>query len=162
VTRIEESTLGLRKNDKSRKPMRKIETSPGQKTLEVILDSSFLFTPSQFRIDIFEELDRILNRRFEPIVLSTTIIEMQRIKQHGSTKTQRKAALALTLAQRCTRIYAEKDIQESDDDVIVRVAAKRGCAVATNDRDLRKQLRIMNIPVIYLRQRTRLTVEGYL
>jgi rRNA-processing protein FCF1 len=131
-----------------------------KKPVKVILDSSILFVPFQFSVDIFEELARLLNRRFEPILLSPTYEELQTIAQSGSTKRKRQAALALKLAQKCSRVNVEKDEKESHDDVIVRVASETAYYVATNDRDLRKKLRSINVPVIYLRQKSNLALEG--
>ncbi len=130
------------------------------KAPKIILDSSFLFIPSQFKIDIFEESAAVLNQRFEPLILSSTYEELQRIAQSGSPKLRRQAAFALKLAQKCRRIDIEKRQEESHDDVIVRVASEMACCVATNDRVLRKRLRRKSVPVIYLRQKSRLAVEG--
>jgi len=44
--------------------------------VKIILDANFLFVPSQFNVDIFEELSNLLNRRFEPILLSSTMKEL--------------------------------------------------------------------------------------
>jgi rRNA-processing protein FCF1 len=46
------------------------------------------------------------------------------------------------------------------DDLIVRLAVYCNYAVATNDSDLRKRLRENNVPVIYLRQKAFLDVDG--
>jgi len=131
-----------------------------KKPLKVILDSSFLFIPSQFNIDIFEELAKVLNRRFEPIILSSTYKELQKIAETGSTKVRRQAAFALKFAQRCRQIEVEKGVGESHDTVIVRAASEMACCVATNDRELRKRLRRINVPVVYLRQKSHLAVDG--
>ncbi|MDH5448837.1 MAG: 30S processome protein Utp24 [Candidatus Bathyarchaeota archaeon] len=131
-----------------------------RKALKIILDSSFLFIPSQFKIDIFEELATVLNRRFEPVILSPTYKELQKIAESGSTKLRRQATLALKFAQKCRKIDAEKGVKESHDDVIVRVAAESECCAATNDRALRKRLRSINVPVVYLRQKSHLAVDG--
>ncbi len=128
--------------------------------LKVILDSSFLFIPSQFKIDIFEELAKVLDRRIEPIILSPTYKELQKIAKSESTKLCRQAALALKFAQECRKIDVEKDDAESHDSVIVRVASEMDYCVATNDRALRRRLRRINVPVIYLRQKSRLAVDG--
>lgn len=128
--------------------------------LRVILDSSFLFIPSQFEIDIFEELATVLNRRFEPVILSPTYKELQKIAGSGTTKLCRQATLALKFAQKCRKIDVEKDNTESHDSMIVRVASGMECCVATNDRALRRRLRRINVPVIYLRQKSRLAVDG--
>jgi hypothetical protein len=133
---------------------------PPTKPVKVIFDSSFLFTSSQFKIDLFEELTKVLNRHFEPIILSSTYQELHRLAESESPKLQRQAAFALKLAKKCRQIKVEKDIGESYDDVIVRVASKLGYCVATNDRALRKKLRSQNVPVIYLRQKSHLTVDG--
>jgi len=126
----------------------------------ILIDSNFLFVPSQFHLDIFEELTNLLNQRFEPILLSPTQKELQKLAKEGSPKTRRQASLALKLAEKCRVVHVEKGLKETDDDVIVRVAAEWKCPVATNDRELRKRLRKLGVPVIFLRQRRRLELDG--
>lgn len=70
------------------------------------------------------------------------------------------ASLALKLAEKCRVVRVEQGFEETHDDVIVRVAKDWGCPVATNDRELRKRLRIISVPVVYLRQKSHLEVEG--
>jgi rRNA-processing protein FCF1 len=48
----------------------------------------------------------------------------------------------------------------SPDDAIVKVASEWRSPVFTNDRALRKRLRDINVPVIYVRQKSRLEIEG--
>lgn len=126
----------------------------------MILDSNFLFVPSQFQLDVFEELANILNQRIDPVLLSPTKRELKEIAKKSSPKTRKQASLALKLAEKCRVVHAEKDLRETHDDVIVRVAAEWKCPVATNDRELRKRLRKMGVPIIFLRQRRRLDLEG--
>ena len=135
---------------------------PAPKSLKVILDSSFLFIPSQFHVDIFDELTKLLSRRFEPIVLSPTYEELTRIASGNSIKLRKQARLALTLAQECRRVEVAKGLNEPHDDLIVRVALETTSYVATNDRVLRRRLRSKNVPVIYLRQKSRLALDGIL
>lgn len=142
------------------KEKRSSSLNKSKKGLEVILDSSFLFIPSQFKVDIFEELGTVLNRRFEPIILSPTYKELQRITESKSAKLRRQATFALKFAQKCRQINVKKGDRESHDDVIVRVASAMTCCVATNDGALRERLRRMNIAVIYLRQKSRLALNG--
>jgi len=129
-------------------------------TIKVILDSNFLFIPSQFQIDIFEELMTLLNQKFEPILLSPTHKELHRIAKKSLPKMWRHALLALKLAEKCRIIEVKQGLEETPDDVITRVATDWKCPVATNDRALRKRLRDKNVPVIYLRQRSHLEMEG--
>ena len=128
--------------------------------LKVVLDSNFLFIPSQFHLDIFEELANLLNQRFEPIILSSTQKELQGLAESNSPKTQKQAMLALELAEKCRVVPVQKMLKETYDDVIVRVAAEWRSPVATNDRELRRRLRFLGVPVIFLRQKRRLMLEG--
>ncbi|MCW4053130.1 MAG: hypothetical protein NWE78_07990 [Candidatus Bathyarchaeota archaeon] len=134
---------------------------PG-KELKVIVDSNFLFIPSQFNLDIFEDMARVLNRSFEPVMALPTYREMQKIAERSPPKLQRQAVLALKLAGKCRMINVEKNSCESHDDFIVRLAFEMKCCVATNDRDLKKKLRKLGLAIIYLRQKSHLAVEGTL
>jgi len=129
-------------------------------TLKVILDSNFLFIPARFQIDVFDELAKVLNQRFEPVLLSTTHSELLTMAEKGSPSRRKQAALALKLAEKCRIIDVEKGWEETNDDVILRIAAEWKSPVATNDRELRRKLRTLNIPVIFLRGKSRLELEG--
>jgi rRNA-processing protein FCF1 len=129
-------------------------------TLRVILDANFLFIPLQFNVDIFDELSKLLNRRYEPVILSSTQKELEGLAESSSQKTQKQALLALSLAKKCSLVNIEKSHNESYDDVIVRIASKWKVPVGTNDRDLRKRLRKNGIPVIFLRQKRRFEMFG--
>jgi rRNA-processing protein FCF1 len=131
-------------------------------TLRVILDANFFFIPSQFKIDIFEGLMKLLNQRFEAILLSSTRQELIRMTGKGSSAKRKQAALALELAKKCRLINVEKAKAEMNDDVILRIAADWKSPVATNDRELRKKLRAKNLPAIFLRGKSRLELEGAL
>jgi rRNA-processing protein FCF1 len=131
-----------------------------EEKLRVVLDANFLFVPSQFQVDVFEELANLLNRRFESVVLSSTLRELRGLAESDSQKERKQALLALKLAERCRVVPVEKGSRESYDDVIVRVAAEWSVPVATNDGELRKRLRSLGLPVIFLRQKRRLMLEG--
>jgi len=129
-------------------------------TLKIILDSNFLFVPLQFKIDIFEAMLKLLNQRFEPILLSTNYRELQKMAEKGSPKLRKQALTALKLAEKCRLVDVEKSEEETNDDVILRIASQWKCPVATNDRALKRRLRDISIPLIYLRQKSRLELEG--
>ncbi|MCJ7698893.1 nucleotide-binding protein, partial [Candidatus Bathyarchaeota archaeon] len=57
-------------------------------------------------------------------------------------------------------VNANETGADTVDDVIVKVASKGECAVFTNDRQLKKKLRDINVPVIYVRQKSRLGIDG--
>jgi len=137
------------------------ETPKAQKKpLKVILDSNALFTPLQFKIDIFEELKTLLNRRFEPVLLSPVRQELERLSKESSPQMRKNAALALKLVEKCKVVVIDETGTDSVDDAITKVASRGRCAVFTNDRQLKKKLRDINVPVIYVRQKSRLTIDG--
>ena len=134
----------------------------GKKPPKIILDANALFVPVQLNIDILDELKKLLNRNFEAILLSPTRQEIERIAKKGSSEMRKQAEYALKLAEKCRVLNVARGRETSTDDVIVQVASKHKYAVFTNDRQLRNRLRDINVPVIYVRQKSRLEIDGRL
>lgn len=127
--------------------------------IKVILDSNALFVPLEFKLDIYNELSDLLNRSIECILLSPVKRELELLANREPAKIRRQAIFALQYAEKCKLVTVE-DKGETTDDVIVRVARKWNCPVFTNDRVLRRRLRDISVPVIYLRQKSRLDIDG--
>ncbi len=127
--------------------------------VKVILDTNAFFVPLQFKIDIFEELAKLLNTNAEPILLSPVHAELKTLSKR--TKTKKRALFALKLAEKC-RIVDMGGCEGSSDEIIARTAGEWRCPVFTNDAVLRRKLRDINVPVIYVRQKSRLEIEGRL
>jgi len=130
--------------------------------VKIIFDANFLFVPLEFKINIFEGITNLLNQRFEAVLLNVTYMELQKLAKKSSPKLHKQAVLALKLAEKCQIIDVEKSREETNDDVILRVAALWKSPVATNDQELRRKLRARGIPVISLRGKRRLMSEGIL
>lgn len=128
--------------------------------LRVILDTNFLFIPSEFKIDVFEALSALFNERIEPVLLSTNYDELKKMTQGAPPKLRKQAMFALKLAEKCHVVKVEKNQEETNDDVILRVAESWKSPVATNDGELRRKLRARNIPVIFMRGKKRLELQG--
>jgi rRNA-processing protein FCF1 len=138
-----------------------LKPKSARKTIRIVLDSNALFVPIQLKIDIFQELKTLLNRNFELILLKPIQRELERLASEGSPQMQRKVSYALKLAEKCTIVGVKEDAA-SPDDVILQTARKWNCPVFTNDRELRQKLRNINVPVIYVRQKSRLEIDGRL
>jgi len=136
------------------------EPKHASNALKIILDSNALFVPLQFKIDIFKELKKLLNKNFEFVLLSPVKRELERLAQEGSPKMRKTAAYALKLAENCIIFETDEKTAGSADDAIIQTAREWNWPVFTNDRELRKRLRNINVPVIYVRQKSRLEVEG--
>jgi len=124
------------------------------------LDSNALFVPLEFNIDIFEQLKSLLNRNIELVLLSSVKRELELLAAKDSPRIRREAIFALKLAEKCKYVPVENDERLTTDDVIVRVAKKWNSPVFTNDIQLKRKLRDISVPVIYVRQKSRLEIDG--
>lgn len=126
------------------------------KDLQVILDTNFLMIPERHGVDIFSELNRILDKKHELIVPKVVIDELKHLKKEGTPSEKKAAKIALQLADRAKKVKSEK----SADEEIIRLAKKGNRAVGTNDKNLKKRLQKEGIPVIYLRQKSHLEISS--
>jgi len=131
------------------------------RNIPVLLDSNILMTLVQFKVDIFEQIRGLVEGRVEFVVLKPVYEELKRIAEEGKPKARMQASLALKLCrERCKIVNLELGEGESVDDFMLRVSKEWKCPVATNDRELRRRLRKAGGPVIYLRQKSFLEMEG--
>ncbi|KXB01235.1 hypothetical protein AKJ41_02305 [candidate division MSBL1 archaeon SCGC-AAA259O05] len=122
----------------------------------IIMDANFLMIPESHGVNIFNELDRIVDRKYELFVPEVVIGELENLKENGTPFERKAAKVGVELASKAKKIPSEKPADEE----ILRLTEKGNCAVATSDSNLQKRLREEGIPVIYLRQRTHLEIEG--
>lgn len=128
----------------------------------IILDTNALMAPVQSGVDIFSEL---ISMDFgEYIVPSGVVRELELIaggggrgrggagtNAHTRSGADRNAArVALSLLTRCRIVETVGNV----DDAIIELAIESGCAVLTNDSELRARLRDRGVAVVYLRQRS--------
>jgi uncharacterized protein len=131
-----------------------------REALKVILDSNALFVPLEFKIDIFDQTRALLNRNVEFILLSAVKNELETLSQKGTPQAQKKAFYALKLSEKCKLVQVTQAKGMQVDDVIVKVASEWHCPVFTNDSLLRRKLRDISVTVIYVRQKSRLELDG--
>ena len=125
----------------------------------MILDSNAFFVPLKFKLDIFSAVEQLINRKVDLVLLSAVKQELEVLSSKDSPKTRREATFALKLAEKCKFIPIDYG-NLSTDDVIVKVAEAWNSPVFTNDRQLRRRLRDISVPVIYVRQKSRLDIDG--
>jgi rRNA-processing protein FCF1 len=133
---------------------------PSFEGVRVILDSNALFVPLELRIDIFDAVKCLLNRNVEFVLLSPVKAELELLARKESPKIRREALYALKLAEKCSYIKVDVSDKLSTDDAIVKVAKDWKSPVFTNDRELKRRLRDISVPVIYVRQKSRLEIDG--
>ena len=128
---------------------------------KIIFDSNFLMIPFELGIDVFEEVEKILSVRVEPVILPPVLEELERLASRGKPKVRRLASSALELAKRCVKLEYARLPGETVDEYLVRVARDNGMAVATADLELKKRLRAEGVPTIYVREKSRLDLDGW-
>ncbi|KXB06195.1 hypothetical protein AKJ53_01055 [candidate division MSBL1 archaeon SCGC-AAA382F02] len=122
--------------------------------LWIILDANFLMIPESYGVDIFSELERIVDKKYEIVIPEVVIGELKNLEKQGTASEQKSAKIALELASRGKIVNSEK--KEADEEII-RLAKEKDCLVGTNDSILKKRLQELGIPIIYLRQKSHLT-----
>lgn len=130
------------------------------KEKKVLLDTNFLLIPTRFKVDIFEEIKRICQFKYEIFVLDKTLLELQKIivEQRGQDKLSAKIALELLKAKNINIITTESD--KSVDDLIVEMSKEREFIVATQDTILRKRLKEKDVSLIILKKKQYLELYG--
>jgi rRNA-processing protein FCF1 len=115
--------------------------------------------PFQFNIDIFQEIEYLLQKKVDFIVPSSVKLELTGISSRGGEGAS-EASLALQLASRCRVVEVSLQPQETVDDAIIKAAQKLGAVVATNDVELKRKLGEMHVAVIFMRDKSKLEIEG--
>ena len=121
----------------------------------VILDSSAILMMFEFSFDFEDELTRLLGAH-HIVVPSAIIQELQVLSKQGEGKKHRNAAAALKLIIKYDVVETKE--QDGDNAVVAVAQSTKGVAV-TNDIALRRKLKALSIPVIFLRGKKKLALE---
>lgn len=125
----------------------------------VLFDSNMLLMAVQKPFNLFDEVYRVLNMAYRPVVLSAVKNELDYLASFGSPKERRECRLALELVKRCEVV--DFSFSDDADTAILEFARKhRRIVVATNDVELRRQLRKLGVPVVFMRGFDHLDLEG--
>lgn len=114
---------------------------------------------TQFNLDVAGQLQELIPQ-YKYTVPSFIIKELENIRDgtRGKTRTAASTALKIADMEPLTIEYIPLLEGERVDDALLRISP----VLCTNDRELRRKARKLKIPVIYLRQRKYLAVDGYL
>ena len=125
---------------------------------QVILDTNFLLIPYQFKVDIFSEIDRILDTRYQICILDKTIQELNKLVEKSRGKNKKAAEFALRLIEHQNPEIIKTEIAYVDK-AILNIAKKQTHIIATQDKELKKELQAKGIPIIVLRQKRYLQLK---
>jgi len=107
--------------------------------MRIILDTNFLMAVAEFKIDIFSEIERIADFKYEIYIIDKTIDELDNIIKTQKGKNKQAASLALQLIEH-KDVKQIKTAEGRTDDLIVEAAGK-DTIIATQDIELKKRLK---------------------
>ncbi|MEM4478787.1 MAG: hypothetical protein QXV07_01890 [Candidatus Methanomethylicaceae archaeon] len=114
----------------------------------VVLDTNIVIYSATEPFDI---LSQIMELGFgKPVIIESIKKELEKLSIKGSNKEKRNAKLALKL---CEKFELEPDppISGNVDEKLLFLAKNKGYIIATCDSSIRKKLRELGLPVIYLK-----------
>lgn len=127
----------------------------------VMPDTNFLLVPGQFGVDIVGELQRILDVNFEIAIPNVVLNELDLIERKVKGRDLMAVRMAKKLAEKFITLEIGRFGEKPIDQQILEFALNMpNVIVCTNDKALKKRLRENGIPVIYLRQKKILELEG--
>ncbi|KPU62920.1 nucleotide-binding protein [Thermococcus sp. EP1] len=127
----------------------------------VVPDTNFLLVPGQFGVDIVGELQRILDVNFEIAIPNVVLNELDLIERKVKGRDLMAVRMAKKLAEKFITLEIGRFGEKPIDQQILEFALNMpNVIVCTNDKALKKRLRENGIPVIYLRQKKILELEG--
>lgn len=119
----------------------------------IILDTNTLLIPSQCKVDIFAELERVCLFPFEVYTISQAIRELSMILSSGKGKDHRAAALAMAMVKRKNIKIANSPPALDADKALLAVGEEKDTIIATQDQELKRMLKRQGTPVITLRSK---------
>lgn len=124
---------------------------------KILLDTNFLLIPVEFRVDIFSELERLMDGKYKIYVLKQTIEELKNIQEQQKGKNRQAAKIALQLIENKKINILYIGSKKSVDEIIIELADKN-YIIGTQDKLLRKKLKQKNAKLLTLRQKNHLII----
>lgn len=121
---------------------------------EVVMDTNFLLVPFQFKVDVFTELERLLDGPFTLVVPSSVVRELKGIaRRQGRTGAAARFALKLleSRGEKAKKVESGLPV----DDGIFEYARENRAVVCTNDLGLKRRLKAERLRVVGLRAKAK-------
>ena len=116
--------------------------------MKIILDTDFILTSLKYKVDIISELNRILDEKYAINIIDKTLDEL---------KGKKLEKLALTFLKTNNINLIKTNKLKTVDNHILDIINKN-TAVATQDKDLKRELKNKDIRIITIRQKKYLTI----
>ena len=130
---------------------------------KIYLDTNFLLIPPKFKVDIFEEIDRLASFDYELVILDRTLEELSRIVDMQRGKDKKAASIAVQLVRKKFEdgsLSIEKARSDGNvDSNLIGLAKQSRIIVATQDKELKRHLIQEGARIIDLRKQQYLIIS---
>lgn len=117
------------------------------------MDTNFLLVPFQFKVDVFKELERIVEEKNELVVVSPCVDELKSLAAGRSRDALAAKAVLSILGKLPVKIVPGTG---PADNAIAKYAEKEKAVVCTTDIELRRALKKKGLQAIALRSKSHL------
>jgi len=122
----------------------------------IVFDTNFLFVTFEFRIDVIQQLEKLVGKQYNLYIYEGTIDELKGIEQKKD-----KNKKFLPLIMKMIKLYnfkiVKSNIKHIDDQIINDL--NKQVLIATNDKELRHRIWDEGGRVVYMRQKAYLEIK---
>ena len=123
---------------------------------KVLLDTNFILIPAKFKVDIYSEINRVIEEPYELYVLDKSLDELDSIIETSKGKEKAFARLGKAILKAKKPKTLKTTSMDYVDNIILGLD---GYIVATVDHDLRAKLKKRGVRTIVLRQKRYLVLD---
>ena len=124
---------------------------------KIIIDTNFLVSAIRFKIDLFSELQRICDFKYTICIVDGIIDELEKLAETGKPKDKIAARISLELIKKekikITKISPKNKRVKNVDLLILNLIKEGDFIVATQDKELKREIKKKRVPLIVLRQK---------
>ena len=115
--------------------------------MKILLDTNFIITCLKFKIDLFSEINRNCHFKYDIFILDESIEELKKLKS--------KLSLGLIEKFKIKIIATNENL---DTDSLILKTSDKDTIVATQDKELKRRLKVKGIKVLVIRQKKYLKI----
>ncbi|MBU1205024.1 MAG: hypothetical protein KKA61_04270 [Nanoarchaeota archaeon] len=124
---------------------------------KIIIDTNFLVSMVRFKVDLFSELQRICDFKYMVCIVKGIINELEKLAETGKPKDKIAAMISLELIKKkkikIIKTPPKNKRVKNVDLLILNLIKKGNFIVATQDKELKREIRKKGVPIIALRQK---------
>ena len=124
---------------------------------KIIIDTNFLVSIVRFKVDLFSELQRICDFKYTVCILKGIINELEKLAETGKPKDKIAAMISLELIKKkkikIIKTPSKNKRVKNVDLLILNLIKKGNFIVATQDKELKREIRKKGVSIIALRQK---------